>query len=218
MKKNYLRPFLLLALLFAAAPCVMQGVAQEVQPTPAVSDGVSITETAQADGTLLETIHITKIPAISFAHSPFLYNEDIARINTPSITLSLDQKMIISIEISEELVNSAYKVFTYNNDFTFNTSDFKNPIIEVEPSSSRNNWQAEKNSLNAPLYSNGSEWFYNSQYCKIWAPQCSGNVTLTFGGYGSDFNNYECIPNSVTVTLNVPITIIAPQATPIANE
>ncbi len=145
MKKNYLRPFLLLALLFATAPCVMQGVAQEVQPTPAVSDGVSITETAQADGTLLETIHITKIPATSFVLVDYFLYEEIARINTPSITLSLDQKMIISIEISEELVDSANQVFTYNNDFTFNTSAFKNPIIEVEPSSSRNNWQAEKN-------------------------------------------------------------------------
>ncbi|MEI6417262.1 MAG: hypothetical protein WCO92_06040, partial [Verrucomicrobiota bacterium] len=143
----------------------------------------------------------------------------IAPINTPSITLSLDQKMIISIEISEEPVDSADQHFAYDNDFTFNTSDFKNPIIEVEPSSSHNNWQVDKNSLNAPWYSNGSEWFYNSQYCKIWAPQCSGNVTLTFGGTGVDFSHYNCSTVLfIPVTLNVPITIIAPQATPIANE
>ena len=192
--KIKLRPIFFGAFLVACL-CMMQGEAQEI------SEGVTRTETTRADGTLVETLHLSQLPSVKYN----VVNgcQFIAEYNTvvaPPITLRLGQKMILKIDPS----------YLYQPYFYFK----KQEVLTLTQEGGR--WIPSYKEQDAPLLPELSSWLscfswsqepydnpYSELYYQDWQTTTKGSVVLTFEG-GTKPVDYMYMP----ITLKVSVTVI----------
>lgn len=179
MKSNYFNFFFsALSFLFILGTSLQQVDAQVFFINPKTT----LSEIFQSDGVKLETIHFFS-PNGSKESETLEFTTKV--IITPVITLSQNDKMIISLD-------DAPTFFYFYADSTLITSKPSSPSKALSP----------ENPFNAPWYEDGSDWFYSTRYCKVWVPQGRGQETLHF--YGE-----VCSPRSwCTIHLEVPVVIL----------
>jgi len=183
--------FLLLAVFFSVNLFLMQGYAQDIPQTPASSDGVTITEKTQADGTLIETIQISKTPDLKY-HGMFDFEGYLPDIIAPTITLSLGQKMILN------LCPESDQSYSYYHFFYFDPK--KNNLSVVTPergdaSLLKREWMTE------PFVSGSC-----MEYCKIWTTEKTGSDVLSLRTTVT--YNAGMVQNWWTYKMNLEIPIV----------
>lgn len=173
----------------------MQGYAQDFPQPPGIltsSDGVTITETTQADGTLIETIQINKTPNLKY-RGMLDFKGYLPDIVAPTITLSLGQEMILHV-CPQDNGDCSYSFFYFDQK--------KNDLSVISPeigetSLLKRAWVTE------PFIS--GSWM---QYCKIWKTEKTGSdelsLTTTVTDNSGQIQNYW----KYKMRLQVPITVV----------
>jgi hypothetical protein len=190
--------FFLVAVLFSVSFFLMQGYAHDVPQAPAasiVSNGVTIAEETQGDGTLMETVQITKTPNFEY-HGVFDFIGCLPDIVAPTITLSLGQKMVLNIHPQNSSVED------YADCFYFDQK--KNDLSVVRPEIGTASF-LERIWMEQPFVPHS--WV---KYYKIWTAEKTGSVvllfvtTFTYGNANSGYWHYK-------LRLQLPVTVVDPR-------
>lgn len=192
--KIYLK-IIFLGILLMAGSCMLQGQTQEI------SEGVTLTETTQAGGTLVETVHISQLPLAKYTMvRGCLLIAGYDTLIAPSITLALGQKMILKIDPSDLYDPYFYfkkqEMLTLTREGSSWVPAYKEQDMPLDYELS--SWLSCFSWSQEPYDNRDSELYYQD-----WLTTTKGSVVLTFKG-GSRPVDYVYTP----ITLEVSVTVI----------
>ncbi len=210
MKRN-LSSWLLAASLLAG-PYLMQGHAQN--NSQEVSEGVTTTEVTTPDGTREITIHIAaaSLQEPQKPHSFFsVYKLGHNNFVAPTITLSLNQKMDLKVDVEKDQADHSQCFFLDKADSDLSLFTIKYGRDNMVPDSTHFS-QREEPFTDDPR----SDWFSNwSSYYQSWTAKAEGNAVLRLNGIlgqphiGGLEAGDRVILFDWTGTLKVPVTVVA---------